>query len=76
MALRATLRKELSEHFYNCSEVVSFPCPTSCSRQPEQVAIDQPGGKHAEVKRQTKARRFMGGRISFSFAKNKKKIKK
>jgi hypothetical protein len=39
------------------------------------VAIDQPSGKHAQVKRQTKARRFMGGRISFTFAKNKKNKK-
>jgi len=41
------------------------------------VAIDQPSGKHAQVKRQTKAERFMGGRISFSFVKNKniRKIK-
>jgi hypothetical protein len=37
------------------------------------VAIDQPSGKHAEVKRQTKARRFVNGRISFSFTKTKKK---
>jgi len=41
------------------------------------VVIDQPSGKHAQVKKQTKARRFMGGGISFSFVKNKnvRKIK-